>query len=104
MSHSPFRRAETPRTRRSFAACPVGHAHAVSRGPDEATGEDVWRLALSQTPNHDPADQPVPDWADTWMREYDLGTDMTRFSAATGRPQKGSGIADNELRRPGPRR
>ena len=39
----------------------------------------AWRLALSKTPNHDPADQPLPDWADTWMREYDRGTDMTVF-------------------------
>ncbi len=41
----------------------------------------VWRLALSQTPHHDPADQPLPDWADTWMREYERGSDMTVFSA-----------------------
>jgi predicted metal-dependent hydrolase len=39
----------------------------------------VWGLALSQTPHHHPADQPLPDWADTWMREYDRGTDMTTF-------------------------
>ena len=39
----------------------------------------VWRLTLSQTPYHDPADQPLPEWADTWMREYDRGTDMTTF-------------------------
>lgn len=39
----------------------------------------VWGLALSQTPHHDPADQPLPGWAETWMREYDRGTDMTRF-------------------------
>ncbi|MFI5510470.1 metal-dependent hydrolase [Mycobacterium sp. NPDC051804] len=39
----------------------------------------IWRLALSQMPHHDPADQPLPDWADTWMREYDRGTDMTKF-------------------------
>jgi hypothetical protein len=38
-----------------------------------------WRLALSQTPHHDPADQPLPDWADTWMREYERGNDMTAF-------------------------
>ena len=44
----------------------------------------VWRLALSQTPNHDPADQPLPDWADTWMREYDRGTDMTTFFGRKG--------------------
>jgi len=40
----------------------------------------LWRLALSQTPHHDPADQPLPDWADTWMREYERGTDMTTFA------------------------
>jgi hypothetical protein len=28
-----------------------------------------WRLALSQTPNHDPAHQPLPDWAQVWMAE-----------------------------------
>ncbi|MCW2516726.1 MAG: hypothetical protein JWR11_5768 [Mycobacterium sp.] len=44
----------------------------------------VWRLALSQAPNHDPKQQPLPDWADTWMAEYERGTDMTTF-AATGR-------------------
>jgi predicted metal-dependent hydrolase len=39
----------------------------------------LWRLALSQTPHHDPADQPLPAWAATWMREYGRGTDMTTF-------------------------
>jgi predicted metal-dependent hydrolase len=42
----------------------------------------VWRLWLSQTPYHDPAAQPLPDWADTWMREYERGTDMTTFFGA----------------------
>jgi predicted metal-dependent hydrolase len=41
----------------------------------------LWRLLLSQAPNHDPAGQPVPDWADTWKREYKRGTDMTRVAA-----------------------
>lgn len=40
----------------------------------------VWRLALSQLPNHNPAAQPLPAWADTWMAEYDRGTDMTAFT------------------------
>lgn len=40
----------------------------------------VWRLALSQTPNHDPAHQPLPDWAQVWMAEYERGTDMTTFA------------------------
>jgi predicted metal-dependent hydrolase len=51
-----------------FNAVPTGHLAKM-----------VWRLTLSQTPNHDPADQPLPPWADTWMREYDRGTDMTEF-------------------------
>lgn len=32
--------------------------------------------------------QPVPDWADTWMREYDRGTDMTRFFGSSGTPER----------------
>jgi hypothetical protein len=40
----------------------------------------LWGLALSQTPYHDPADQPLPDCVDTWMREYERGTDMTTFA------------------------
>lgn len=46
----------------------------------------VWRLALSQTPNHDPGEQPLPAWADTWMAEYARGTDMTTFA---GQPPVG---------------
>ncbi|OBK27407.1 hypothetical protein A5634_23130 [Mycobacterium asiaticum] len=40
----------------------------------------LWRLALSQTPHHDPQDQPLPEWASTWMAEYDRGTDMTTYA------------------------
>ena len=43
----------------------------------------VWRLVLSQTPHHDPTEQPLPPSADHWMREYDRGTDMTTYF---GRP------------------
>ena len=39
----------------------------------------VWRLTLSQMPHHDPAAQPLPAWAATWMAEYERGTDMTAF-------------------------
>lgn len=48
----------------------------------------VWRLILSQTPHHDPADQPLPAGADVWMREYVKGTDMTKYFGAD--PQAGS--------------
>jgi predicted metal-dependent hydrolase len=47
----------------------------------------VWRLALSQGPNHDPGDQPLPDWAATWMAEYARGTDMTTFGVDSGSGQ-----------------
>jgi predicted metal-dependent hydrolase len=39
----------------------------------------IWRLALSQAPSHNPADQPLPQWADEWMRAYDRGADMTTY-------------------------
>lgn len=39
----------------------------------------IWRLVLSQTPGHDPADQPLPAWAGWWMDEYERGSDMTAF-------------------------
>lgn len=65
------------RRRRARHGGPSGMFHAV---PTSQLTKMVWRLVLSQTPNHDPADQPLPDWAETWMREYDRGTDMTSFA------------------------
>ena len=59
------------------------------RRADESTGRR-WcgDLLLSQTPYHDPADQPLPEWADTWMREYDRGTDMTTFFGRHRPPER----------------
>jgi predicted metal-dependent hydrolase len=54
--------------------------------PTKDLANMVWRLALSQTPNHDPKEQPLPDWADTWMAEYARGVDMTAFA---GKPSTG---------------
>jgi hypothetical protein len=71
------------RRRRARRSGPPTLFHAV---PTSQLIQMVWRLALSQTPYHDPADQPLPDWADTWMREYDRGVDMTTFA---GRPNEG---------------
>jgi predicted metal-dependent hydrolase len=62
--------------RRARAGGPPALFSAVPTG-DLATM--VWRLLLSQTPHHDPADQPLPSSADTWMREYEKGTDMTTY-------------------------
>ncbi|MGO9033824.1 metal-dependent hydrolase [Mycobacterium sp.] len=58
---------------------PPNMFHAV---PTRQLATMVWRLVLSQTPNHDPADQPLPGWVDTWMRAYEGGTDMTAFWGA----------------------
>ena len=32
-----------------------------------------------QLPGHDPADQPLPPWADEWRAAYARGDDMTAF-------------------------
>jgi len=62
------------RVRRGKGTPPV--LHAV---PTTHLLRMLWGLALSQTPHHNPADQPLPAWAATWMREYERGTDMTTF-------------------------
>lgn len=67
------------RRRRARAGSPATMLQAVST---KQLTSMLWRLLLSQTPNHDPADQPLPDWFDTWVREYDRGTDMTMFYGA----------------------
>jgi predicted metal-dependent hydrolase len=68
---------------------PVGRRQAARRSgpptlfgtvPTSQLAKMVWRLALSQMPNHNPVDQPLPEWADTWMSEYARGTDMTMFA------------------------
>ncbi len=74
------------RRRRAGRSGPPTLFHAV---PTHQLFKMVWRLALSQTPHHDPADQPLPDWADTWMRAYDRGVDMTTFADTTGQSAGG---------------
>jgi predicted metal-dependent hydrolase len=49
--------------------------------PTNDLAKMAWRLALSQTPNHDPKEQPLPDWAATWMADYAGGADMTTFAS-----------------------
>jgi predicted metal-dependent hydrolase len=68
--------------RRTRRAGPPSLFHAV---PTRQLTTMVWRLALSQTPQHDPADQPLPEWAGTWMRAYEQGTDMRAFYGAPPR-------------------
>ncbi len=44
------------------------------------------RLAASQLPNHDPEDQPLPEFAATWAQRYERGDDVSHWysSTATG--------------------
>ncbi|OBJ58252.1 metal-dependent hydrolase [Mycobacterium sp. 1423905.2] len=44
----------------------------------------IRRLILSQAPYHNPAHQPLPQWAAVWRAEYERGVDMTTFFT-TGR-------------------
>ncbi|MDP9166742.1 MAG: metal-dependent hydrolase [Actinomycetota bacterium] len=52
----------------------------------------VWRLTRSQAPNHDPGDQPLPEWVDTWMTEYARGTDMTAFAPTSAAARHGAAL------------
>lgn len=37
------------------------------------------RVLLSQTPFHDPTDQPLPEFADRWFERWNSGGDVTRW-------------------------
>lgn len=41
-----------------------------------------WRVLLSQTPFHDPADEPLPAFADEWFTRWGRGDDVTRWYSA----------------------
>lgn len=64
------------RRRARYGGCPT----MFNSVPTGDLAKMVWRLALSQAPNHDPREQPLPAWVDTWMAEYERGTDMTTFA------------------------
>jgi predicted metal-dependent hydrolase len=40
------------------------------------------RVLLSQSPFHDPADQPLPQFADRWFQRWNSGGDVTRWYAS----------------------
>jgi hypothetical protein len=37
------------------------------------------RVLLSQTPFHDPAHEPLPEFADRWFDRYDRGGNVVRW-------------------------
>ncbi|MBE7191690.1 MAG: metal-dependent hydrolase [Gordonia polyisoprenivorans] len=39
----------------------------------------ILRLIASQAPLHNPKDQPLPEWVDVWMADYERGADMTTY-------------------------
>src|SRR5262245_40971658 len=42
----------------------------------------VWKLARSQTPRHDPAEEALPTWLNEWHAAYDSGADVTTHAGA----------------------
>jgi len=66
-----------------------GRGHEVQDGgmfPGASAGEvarTLYRLVLSQVPNHDPAHQPLPAFADRWFEAFDRGADVTRWYSKT---------------------
>jgi len=51
--------------------------------PSKVLGRTFARLMLSQLPNHRPANEPIPEFADQWFQAYERGDDMTRFGVST---------------------
>ncbi|WAS95710.1 metal-dependent hydrolase [Nannocystis punicea] len=52
----------------SFAGVPASARAAATR-----------RIWMSQMPNHDPEDQPLPEFAARWLERYDRGEDVVRW-------------------------
>jgi predicted metal-dependent hydrolase len=44
------------------------------------------RVVLSQTPFHNPAKEPLPEFADRWFQRYDQGDDITHWYSAQSTP------------------
>jgi predicted metal-dependent hydrolase len=50
--------------------------------PGRELGSMLRRLALSQTPRHDPGAEPLPAWAGDWHDAFDHGDDVTTYPGA----------------------
>ena len=54
----------------------------LERVPTRDLAVMTWHVARSQLPRHDPADAPLPEWADEWFSAYDAGADVTTYEGA----------------------
>jgi predicted metal-dependent hydrolase len=69
----PFgRRSPAPATPSAFASVPRKQRLTA-----------VGRVLLSQTPFHDPTNEPLPQFADHWFERWNSGGDVTRWYTAT---------------------
>lgn len=60
--------------------------------PKDEAREMVRGLLDSQSPFHDPGDQPLPSFADVWFEHFESGGDVAHFySSLEGRQSQGSG-------------
>jgi predicted metal-dependent hydrolase len=59
-----------------------GHPSMLSHVRGRELGTMLWRETLAQTPDHDPIDEPLPAWVDTWHAAYDAGADVTTYEGA----------------------
>ncbi|HEY8546785.1 MAG TPA: metal-dependent hydrolase [Acidimicrobiales bacterium] len=69
----PGRRGEQPLAGNPLASTPEAERKAMARG-----------LRRSQAPHHDPADQPLPAFADEWLAAWRQGVDVTTLVGSTG--------------------
>ncbi len=74
--HAAIRRT-TARGRTTARTHPALHTVSWSQKLTTAA-----RVLLSQTPFHNPAKEPLPDFADRWIRRYDRGDDITHWYSA----------------------
>ena len=54
----------------------------LSRVPGPQLRTMVWRLAKSQTPNHEPTHESLPTWVDEWHAAFDANEDVTTYAGA----------------------
>ena len=82
--------AELPFGRSDSRPDPVGVQSASRIARSSVAGA---RVLLSQTPFHDPAHEPLPDFADEWFKRWDRGGDVTRWYTSEPTPAEMSNSA-----------